>query len=83
MVDAALAEPPQPESKLDLLKHEKAKPDFSIVTAGTRRLNIFGRSPDDTKDSVEQKIKNVGPRKRSARVDLAQRRQLMKTMLDL
>ena len=31
VVSGELAEPPQPETKFDLLKHEKAKPDFSIV----------------------------------------------------
>ena len=57
-VDAALAEPPNPETKFDLLKHEKAKPDFSIVKCwDPSTLTYLGEVKADTKDSVEQKIR--------------------------
>ena len=82
-VDAALAEPPQPETKFDLLKHEKAKPDFSIVKCwDPSTLTYLGEVKADTKDSVELKIKKCRAAQEVwAKSSFSQRRQLMKTML--
>ena len=82
-VDAALAEPPQPESKFDLLKHEKAKPDFSVVKCwDPSTLTYLGEVKADTKDSVEQKIRKCRAAQEVwAKSSFSQRRQLMKTML--
>ena len=82
-VDAALAEPPQPETKFDLLKHEKAKPDFSIVKCwDPSTLTYLGGVRADTKDSVELKIRKCRAAQETwSKSTFAQRRQLMKTML--
>ena len=83
LVSAELAEPPQPETKFDLLKHEKAKPDFSIVKCwDPSTLTYLGEVRADTKDSVELKIKKCRAAQEVwAQSTFAQRRQLMKTML--
>merc|ERR1719439_230295 len=83
-VDAALAEPPQPETKFDLLKHEKAnKPDLSVVKCwDPSTLTYLGEVKADTKDSVELKIRKCRAAQETwSKSTFAQRRQLMKTML--
>ena len=65
------------------MKHEKAKPDFSVVKCwDPSTLTYLGEVRADTKDSVELKIKKCGAAQEVwAKSTFAQRRQLMKTML--
>ena len=83
VVSEELAEPPTPETKFDLLKHEKAKPDFSVVKCwDPSTLTYLGEVKADTKDSVEQKIRKCRAAQETwSKSTFAQRRQLMKTML--
>ena len=83
-VSEELAEPPQPETKFDLLKHEKAnKPDLSVVKCwDPSTLTYLGEVKADTKDSVELKIRKCRAAQEVwATSSFSQRRQLMKTML--
>lgn len=82
-VDATLAEPPQPERKFDLLKHEKAKPDLSVVKCwDPSTLTYLGEVPVTSPGDVELKIKKCRAAQEVwAQSTMAQRRLLMKTML--